>query len=434
VAVLRSGVSFRLFRFPIRVQIWFFVTLLFISVERLRPLFEQPFLALSTFFEAMLVATLAVLVHELGHAFLYRRYGQEPSIVLWGLGGLTFGQTKLGPKREILVSAAGPLIGIVFMGLPAWAVQQYVFKGQYAPFGSGDLVRLGYITVDDIKWFALFWSFVNLLPMIPLDGGHITEAVLELVRGEPQKQTARIISVVTGVIFGTVTFFFLGWSTLFLFLGYGLALYNFIAYRQEQQGSMVRFEIVPESGSADSGGGSVVSMDTARRKRDRRSAPDLAEAGYQALERRDYRGALKIVERLRGKRLSADLGRQAAEIAALAWLGERNAPKAAEAMGQLPRNADSSRALVAVLAVADKRVDDGLAMMVRSLTTDPPSPSRIVAVDLFAEYGMIHRLARELVDLDGGAGFEAAVALEGMLHQLNRTQDAATVSDVILLG
>jgi hypothetical protein len=47
---------------------------------------------------------------------------------------------------------------------------------------------------------------------------------------------------------------------------------------------------------------------------------------------------------------------------------------------------------------------------------------------------MIHRLARELVDLEGGAGFEAAVGLEGMLHQLNRTQDAATVSDVILLG
>ena len=434
MAVLRSGVSFRLFRFPVRVQIWFFITLLFISVERLRPLFDQPFLSITTFFEAMIVATVAVLVHELGHAFFYRRYGQEPSIVLWGLGGLTFGQSKLGPKREILVSAAGPLIGILLMGLPAWALQEYVLGP--VTFGSSDLVLLGHITVNDIKWFALFWSLVNLLPMIPLDGGHITEAVLELVKGEPQKQTARIVSVVTGVIFGTATFFFLGWSTIFLFLGYGLALYNFIAYRQEQQGSMVRFDIVPEHGDGDGGGGggSVVSMDSARRKRDRRSAPDLAEAGYLALERRDYRGALKIVERLRAKRLSSDLSRQTGEIAALAWLGEHNPPKAAEEMGQLPRGADSSRALVAVLAIADKRVDDGLTMMVRSLTSDPPSPSRIIAVDLFAEYGMIHRLARELVDLDGGAGFEAAVALEGMLHQLNRTQDAATVSDVILLG
>jgi Zn-dependent protease len=431
VPVLRGAFSFRLFRVPIQVQIWFLVTLLFIGIYRLQPLFSIPFLAISTFIEAMVVAAVAVLVHEMAHALAFRRYGQEPTIVLWGLGGLTFGQSKLPPKREIVVSAVGPLAGILLMGLPAWALQTYVIT---PPFNPSDLQLLGLITLNDIKWFALIWSFINLLPLIPLDGGHITEAVLELWKGEPQKQTARIVSVVTGVLFGTFGFFGPWGAVWALFIGYGLALYNFVAYRQEQQGSMVRFEIVPEAAMSESSGGSVVSMDTARRKRDRRSAPDLAEAGYQALERRDYRGALKTVERLRDKRLSSDLSRQATEIAALAWLGERNAPKAAEEMGQLPRGADSSRALVAVLAVADKRVDDGLAMMVRSLTGDPPSPSRIVAVDLFAEYGMIHRLARELVDLEGGAGFEAAVALEGMLHQLNRTQDAATVSDVILLG
>jgi hypothetical protein len=47
---------------------------------------------------------------------------------------------------------------------------------------------------------------------------------------------------------------------------------------------------------------------------------------------------------------------------------------------------------------------------------------------------MTHRLARDLVDMPNGAGFEAAVALEGLLHQLHRTQDASTVNDVILLG
>lgn len=427
--VLRGALNFRLFRVPIQVQLWFGITMLFISINRLQPLFDAPFLSITTFVECIIVATVAVLVHELAHAFAFRRYGQEPSIVLWGLGGLTYGQSKLSPGRDIVTSAVGPLAGIVLMGLPAWALQHYVLPGRLP---LNELGALAAITVNDVKWFALIWSLINLLPLIPLDGGHITEAVLQIVKGEPQKQTARAISVVTGVLFGTVTFFILGWSWG-LFIGYGLALYNGVAYYQERQGSMTRFEIVPE-GASDSGGGSVVSMDSARRKRERRSAPDLVEDGYQALEHRDYRNALRIVERLRGKRLSGDLGRQTTEIAALAWLGERNAPKAAEEMGQLPRGADTSRALVAVLAVADKRADDGLAMMVRSLTTDPASPTRIVAVDLFAEYGMIHRLARELVDLEGGAGFEAAVALEGMLHQLNRTQDAATVSDVILLG
>jgi hypothetical protein len=72
--------------------------------------------------------------------------------------------------------------------------------------------------------------------------------------------------------------------------------------------------------------------------------------------------------------------------------------------------------------------------MVRTMVDEPEGGAKLVAVDLFAEFGMTHRLARELVDLDGGSGFEAAVALESMLHRLHRTQDASTVSDVIMLG
>jgi hypothetical protein len=68
------------------------------------------------------------------------------------------------------------------------------------------------------------------------------------------------------------------------------------------------------------------------------------------------------------------------------------------------------------------------------MVKEPEGGPKLIAVDLFAEYGMTHRLARDLVDQPGGKGFEAAVALEGMLHRLHRTQDASTVSDVILLG
>ena len=66
--VLRGAFSFRLFRVPIQVQIWFLVTLLFLGIYRLQPLFSEPFLAITTFIEAMIVATVAVLVHEMAHA------------------------------------------------------------------------------------------------------------------------------------------------------------------------------------------------------------------------------------------------------------------------------------------------------------------------------------------------------------------------------
>lgn len=428
--MLQGGLSFRIFRFPVKVQLWFFITILFLSFRRLDNLAADPVLSIVLFLEVIIVATVAVLVHELGHAFAYRRYDQDASIVLWGLGGLTFGQRELPPKQSILVSAAGPFAGIILMGLPAWAIQHWVLPGRL-PFNDVGIV-LG-TTVADVKWFALVWSFVNLVPLLPLDGGHIAESIFELVTGEPRRQTVRILSIITGVLLGSVAFAFYG-DTFILFFGFGLAAFNGYAYYQQRKGAVSRIEIEPESPSGDRGGGSVVSMDSARRKRDRRSPAELIGSGYELLERRDYRGALRTVDRLRGKRLSADLARQTTEIAVLAWVGERNPAKAAEEMGQLPRGADSSRTLVAVLAVADKRVEDGVTVMVRSLTGDPPSPTRIIAVDLFAEYGLIHRLARQLVDLEGGSGFEAAVTLESMLHQLNRTQDAATVSDVIMLG
>lgn len=186
MAVLRGALNFRLFRVPIQVQLWFGITMLFISINRLQPLFDAPFLSITTFLECIIVATIAVLVHELAHAFAFRRYGQEPSIVLWGLGGLTYGQSKLSPGRDIVTSAVGPLAGIVLMGLPAWALQHYVLPGRL-PFN--ELGALAAVTVNDVKWFALIWSLINLLPLIPLDGGHITEAVLQIVKGEPQKQT-----------------------------------------------------------------------------------------------------------------------------------------------------------------------------------------------------------------------------------------------------
>ncbi len=428
--MLNGGVSFRLFRIPIQAQIWFFLTIFFLSFRRLDNLAAAPLLSILLFVEAVVVAAIAVLVHELGHAFAYRRYHQEPRIVLWGLGGLTYGQRTLPPKQSIIVSVAGPLAGIILMGLPAWALQQYVLPGRL-PYNELGIVVAS--AVADVKWFALIWSLVNLVPLLPLDGGHVAESIFELVTGSPRRQTVRIISVVTGAVLGVGAFVLYG-STFALFFGGGLAALNAYQYYQERRGSPSRVQLEPMTSTGDGGGGSVVSMDSARRKRDRRSAPELTQSAYQLLERRDYRGTLKTVDRMRSKRLSSDLSRQATEIAVLAWLGERNPARAAEELGKLPKGADSSRPLLAVLAVTDKRVEDGLAMMVRSLAGDPPSPNRIIAVDLFAEQGMIHRLARALVDLDGGSGFEAAVALEGMLHQLNRTQDASTVSDVILLG
>ncbi len=418
---MNRGPTFKLLGVPIRVEIWFPITILLLGLNRIEGR-DKPVFWLVEWF---LVAAVSILVHEFGHALAYRRYRQKPAIVLWGLGGLTYGEEVLAPKRSIIVSAAGPLTGLVLLGIPGWLAYNAT------SWTNGDLKLFLY----DVYWLNVVWSLVNLLPLLPLDGGHICESILEIVHGEPRRQTARLISIPTGFLLGVYAW--ISWGSAFgVFFGWGLAVMNLIGYLQVRNGSLrgMQFEFAPERPGDSDREQNVVSMDKARKKRDRRSPAELINDGYTALERRDYKAALRISDRLEAKRLNAELDRWTAELAAFAWVGERNPLKAEEVLARLGTKAVPSPPLTAVLALANKQTDAGVGLMVRTMVDEPEGGPKLVAVDLFAEYGMIHRLARDLVDLDGGQGFEAAVALESMLHRLHRTQDATTVSDVIMLG
>src|SRR5690606_14490122 len=66
----------------------------------------------------VVIASVSVLVHELGHALAFRAYGSPAEIRLHGMGGLTAGQ-HLPPARNLVVSLAGPLSAILLLGVPA---------------------------------------------------------------------------------------------------------------------------------------------------------------------------------------------------------------------------------------------------------------------------------------------------------------------------
>ena len=106
----------------------------------------------------VVVAGLAVLIHELGHAFAYRAFGVQPRIVLSAVFGLTFGD-ELPPTRSLVVSLAGPATGIA-LGL--------VSIGLAVVIGPGDGHAL---VVEDLAFVGFGWALLNLLPIQPLDGG-----------------------------------------------------------------------------------------------------------------------------------------------------------------------------------------------------------------------------------------------------------------------
>ena len=61
------------------------------------------------------VVLVSILVHELGHAFALKAFGQPSSIVLHGFGGVTISQRRLTRGRSIVVSLAGSVTALALL-------------------------------------------------------------------------------------------------------------------------------------------------------------------------------------------------------------------------------------------------------------------------------------------------------------------------------
>ncbi len=120
-----------------------------------------------------------VVLHELGHALVARRYGLVVrSILLLPIGGMTLmeepGPERSNPARDIRIAVAGPLVNLVIAGVAALLIlalaPQVKLWGQ--PFvHAGNLPR-------SLVWGNIFLGAFNLLPAYPMDGGRILRALL----------------------------------------------------------------------------------------------------------------------------------------------------------------------------------------------------------------------------------------------------------------
>jgi len=123
----------------------------------------------------VVVVLASVLLHEFGHAVAFRAYGYRPRIELHGMGGATSADTRgrLSPGRSAVITLAGPAVGITLGGL-ALAIE----RGS-GPIGS-DLVRF---LLRILVFVNLGWGVLNLVPIIPLDGGRVMAAALDKLTG-----------------------------------------------------------------------------------------------------------------------------------------------------------------------------------------------------------------------------------------------------------
>jgi Zn-dependent protease len=331
----------------------------------------------------VVIVTVSVLLHELGHAAAFRRYGQDPQILLQGMGGLTSGSGEpLSPRRDIVVSLAGPLAGLILLGLPALAIAR----------SSENLSTTWETVLSDLVFVNLAWSVVNLLPILPLDGGRVSAALWSLRTGGAGERPAHILSA---VVAGGAAVFALSGGYLFgaLFAGF------FCAYNVSQ-------------------------LSTARNATLQQRLID----GWRTLAADDPRSAAAAAEGVLRDRPSRQVMEQAGELLAWARHAQGDDAEARAAIARLPHGSTANPFLLASLTLSDGKTDEALDHLVAGYAENRFSPAAPAAAEAAARNGLVEPLAYRLLAPDGpGAG--AAGILAAHLHAAERFSDAMEVAE-----
>ncbi len=170
---------FSIFGFPVRIEI----SALFIAVFIGYQVGSDAFMLIGTFF-------VSILLHELGHAVAFRRYGSSSFISIHGMGGTTtsFDSQRLTDRQHIIVSLAGPLSQLFLLGIPA-IIGQLI----YGPAG-----QLGFF-LRVMVFINAGWALINLVPLYPLDGGQVLLRVLRVRNARDPWRVTQIVTVAVGV-------------------------------------------------------------------------------------------------------------------------------------------------------------------------------------------------------------------------------------------
>jgi Zn-dependent protease len=226
----QADVHFRLFGIPVRVSPWFWIVSLMMAIgiggdEKADPIKTLLWVA---------VVFVSILVHELGHAFVQRRFGGRPWITLYGLGGMaSCGDCDRSPTSQILISLAGPLAGFMFAALILAAIRlaghtiQFgvlpgligLFLPAWEPLFAAPAVNL---VIFDLLYVNIFWGLVNLLPIYPLDGGHVARELFTLNQPRSGIVQSLWLSV---VVAGAMALFGLSRNSLFITVMFGYLAY-----------------------------------------------------------------------------------------------------------------------------------------------------------------------------------------------------------------
>ena len=362
---------FRVIGFPVRVEPLFFLIMgLFGFAGGREGLFVL---------EWIVVAGAGILVHELGHAVAFRRFGSPAEIVLHGFGGFTTGAAQ-PPRRSMVVSLAGPMAGFAAGAVAIWL---------YRSLGTdSELVRSA---LSDMIFVTMAWGVFNLLPILPLDGGAVVASALEQATGGGGQRAARVISLVAAA---------------------ALALVGIVV--AQPYVAMVAAFFGLQNWQALAGA---------------RDEPDMRRLhqGRAALLEGDAAGAAEVAEEVTAGRTSARVQTAGMELLAWARLAERRPSDAEAALHRLGGGVSASQLVRTTVELASGRPAPSLAI---SFGTCEDAVAAVVASALVVEADRLDELLEGIAALPVAQAATALRALQLGLHHSGLFREAARVGEV----
>ena len=226
----------------------------------------------------------SILIHEFGHALTARAFGSPARIELVSSGGVTY-HNHMSDGRSLLVTLAGPATGIA-IGLPLWLL---VDETDYTGAAHAALVYA--------VWISLAWSLLNLLPILPLDGGNALQSILALTTRKPRLVLTRRISIVVAgllAVFAATRGYIFGALYAAMFIGM-----NVSALREHGEGPLrERLSEAPKLLATDpAAAGRIADEVIAKKPTTQLLAPAINTKLWALLYQRDVAGAQELLAR-----------------------------------------------------------------------------------------------------------------------------------------
>jgi len=174
---------FRLFGIPLRIDLSWFIIAAFLTWSLAESFFPSLAVGLApaTYWAMGVLGALglfaSVVLHELAHALVARRYGMSiRGITLFIFGGVAELETEPpSAKAEFMVAIAGPIASVL--------IAATCFLLIAAPWGfSGTSIAFAVLTY--LAFINRMLVFFNMIPAFPLDGGRVLRSVLWQWKGD----------------------------------------------------------------------------------------------------------------------------------------------------------------------------------------------------------------------------------------------------------